>query len=147
MILNSFRLWALPSSESLNQERIRGCVDGSCGLGHRAPISLRFRPFCKSTEASELLADAIECRSMHVSDLLNKIAFFEVSPDLASLSAAERQALSHCVRAADLVTEVYLRQVSSDNPMAREQLAARTDSEARDLLTYFELNGGPRLEP
>ena len=80
---------------------------------------------------------------MHVSDLLNKIAFFEVSPDLASLSAAERQALSHCVRAADLVTEVYLRQVSSDNPMFREQLAARTDSEARDLLTYFELNGGP----
>src|SRR5450631_1299765 len=81
--------------------------------------------------------------SSKVSNLLKKIVFFDVVPDLSPLSASERDALMHCVAASDAITAIYLRQVSSENPRWHEDLRSRTDLEGRNLLKYFELNGGP----
>src|SRR5271157_5726187 len=81
--------------------------------------------------------------NVSVSELLKKIVFLDVVPDLSSLSENERNALMHCVAAADIITEIYLRQVSSENPRWYQELRSRTDSEGRNLLKYFEINGGP----
>jgi hypothetical protein len=80
---------------------------------------------------------------MDVAEGLAKIIFVEVHPDLSSLSDTECEALKHCVRAAELTTEIYLRQVSPQNPRWREELQARSDARGRALARYFEINGGP----
>jgi hypothetical protein len=81
--------------------------------------------------------------SANVNNLLKKIVFFDVVPNLSPLSGNERKALMHCVAASDVITEIYLRQVSSENQRWHEELKSRTDIEGRNLLRYFELNGGP----
>jgi len=74
---------------------------------------------------------------------LEKVAFVDIAPDLSSLAQEEREALGHCIRAADWMTQIYLRQVSPDNPKLYEELRSRKDEEGQELLRYFEINGGP----
>src|SRR2546425_9041 len=81
--------------------------------------------------------------TMDMSKRLEKLVFVEVVPDLSSLSATERKALTHCIEAADLMTSIYLRQISLDNPRWYEELKAREDTEGRNLFRHFEINGGP----
>ena len=74
---------------------------------------------------------------------LAKIAFVDVAPDLSSLAREEREAIMRCIKAADWITQIYLRQISPDNPKLYDQLRSRQDQEGRDLFKYLELNGGP----
>lgn len=80
---------------------------------------------------------------MTVKDSLGRITFFDVSPDFSGVTDAEREALRHCVRAAEIMTELYLAQMDAKNLALRASLAARTDEEGKDLSKYFEVNGGP----
>lgn len=80
---------------------------------------------------------------MDLRESLSKISFFEVAQDLSGLSEDEREALRHCVRAAEVTTDIYLSQTDPRLPSMRAALAARTDDEGRDLSRYFEVNGGP----
>jgi hypothetical protein len=80
---------------------------------------------------------------MDIKNALAKIIFFDVSQDLSNLTANEQEALRHCVRAAEIMTDIYLIQMDPRNPERRAALAARTDEEGSELLRYFDVNGGP----
>lgn len=80
---------------------------------------------------------------MDIKRSLAKIVFFDVSPDLSGLTEDERAALHHCVRAAGIMSDIYLLQMDPENLQRRAELAARTDEEGKDLLKYFDVNGGP----
>lgn len=80
---------------------------------------------------------------MGIKKSLDTIVFLEVTQDLSHLSENERGALRHCVSAAQIITELYLAQRYPENLRLREELRQRTDQEGKDLLRYFELNGGP----
>ena len=80
---------------------------------------------------------------MDIERSLNNIVFFDVRQDLSGLSDGEREALRHCVRAAEIMTDLYLTQMDPKNTTRRAALEERTDDEGRDLLKYFNMNGGP----
>lgn len=80
---------------------------------------------------------------MDIKNSLSKISFFDVRQDLSDLSDAERGALRHCARAAEIVTDIYMAQMGLHLLDMRATLATRTDDEGRDLSKYFAVNGGP----
>jgi hypothetical protein len=80
---------------------------------------------------------------MDVKKSLNNIVFFDVRQDLSSLTDGEREALRHCARAAEIITDLYLTQMDPENGTRRAALEQRTDEEGKDLLKYFNVNGGP----
>jgi hypothetical protein len=80
---------------------------------------------------------------MNIKESLGKIIFFDVAQDLSVLTDNEREALRHCVRAAEILTDVYLLQMDPQSLDRRAALAARTDEEGKDILKYFNVNGGP----
>ena len=83
---------------------------------------------------------------LHLMDMkgsLKRIVFFDVTQDLSGLTDNEREALRHSVRAAEILTDLYLVQMDPKNLELRTALAARTDEEGKDLLKYFDVNGGP----
>ena len=47
---------------------------------------------------------------MDIKKSLGKIIFFDVRQDLSGLTDGEREALRHCVRAAEIMTDLYLTQ-------------------------------------
>ena len=72
-----------------------------------------------------------------------KIRYFKITPDLSSLTENERRALSHCVRATRLMTDIYLEQAAYGNPEIYRELQRRSDKEGIDLLKYFKIHGSP----
>lgn len=82
-------------------------------------------------------------KSMNIKDRLRQVAFFTVRPDFSALSADELSALSHCVNAARIMTDIYLDQVSPDNRRIYRELQSRSDAEGVELLRYFEIHGSP----
>lgn len=80
---------------------------------------------------------------MTIAERLAKIRFFKVIPDLSSLKENERQALSHCVQAARVMTDIYLKQVAHGNLEIYKALQRRSDKEGIDLLRYFNIQGSP----
>lgn len=80
---------------------------------------------------------------MTVQERLAKIRFFKVNTDLSALKDNERQALSHCVQAAKITTDIYLEQVAHGNMTMYRALQARSDKEGIDLFRYFNIHGSP----
>jgi hypothetical protein len=80
---------------------------------------------------------------MDIKNSLSKIVFFDVAQDLSGLTGNEREALRHCVRAAEIMNGLYLTQMDPKNPELQAALAARTDDEGKQLLRYFNVTGGP----
>jgi hypothetical protein len=77
---------------------------------------------------------------------LKRIKFFEVEPDLSALSRDEYDALSLCIGAAEICSELYLDQVREGNRELYRQLFLRGilgDEEGRDLASYFAFHGRP----
>jgi hypothetical protein len=82
------------------------------------------------------------CR-LDVTQRLQRIIFIEIKPDLSSLSGAERLALKHCIAAAKLMTDIYLRQVSPELPQRRAELYDPSNDQYEATRKYFDVNGGP----
>jgi hypothetical protein len=80
---------------------------------------------------------------MDIKKSLGNIVFFDVQQDLLGLTDGEQEALRHCVRAAEIMTDLYLAQMDPENATRRAALEQRTDDEGKDLLKYFNVNGGP----
>jgi hypothetical protein len=72
-----------------------------------------------------------------------KIARIEMTPDLSFLSAEERQVVNLLIQAGNLMSEIYLRQVSADNPQVRAAIAASDAPNKAALLDMFDLHFGP----
>ncbi len=80
---------------------------------------------------------------MTIQERLAKVRFFRVTPDISSLKKSERQALTHCIQAAKITTDIYLKQVAHGNLDIYEALQKRSDQEGIDLLRYFNIHGSP----
>ncbi len=80
---------------------------------------------------------------MNIKERLAKVSFFPVRSDFSGLQENERRAMKHCVRAAEIITDVYLRQVYFDNPKIYGGLLARGDEQSMDLARYFKVQGSP----
>lgn len=74
---------------------------------------------------------------------LDRIRFFDVEEDLNALSENEREALTHCVRAAEIMTEVYREQFDPRIKDIKKKLAADTSEGAQTALAYLNVQGGP----
>ncbi len=71
-----------------------------------------------------------------------QFAVIDMAPDVAFLTDEEREVVNLLIRASGYMDEIYLRQVSVDNPAFREKIAA-TDGPDRDrLLDLFDLHFG-----
>lgn len=111
-------------------------VLAGCGAGERG----------SDTGMSTLLAD-----EMTTTELARRVAQFApaaIDFDDAALEPWEREVLSRLVAASDLMQEIFLLQVSAQNPEWRSNLE-RARGEGRDeALAYFEIMAGPwdRLE-
>ncbi len=73
---------------------------------------------------------------------LAKFAPVKMEIDTAFLSDRDREVVNKLIAAADLMSEIYLRQISEDNPRLRAEIAA-SDRPDRDLLLeMFDLHFG-----
>ncbi len=63
--------------------------------------------------------------------------------DTSGLSAADRQALDHLVRAAGIMDEVYLRQAWAGNPEFSKGVAALSGKDAQAARDYYRIMAGP----
>jgi len=73
---------------------------------------------------------------------LAKFAPVEMAPDTSFLNAEEREVVNLLIEAADLMSEIYLRQYYADNPRLRERIAASGVANRDTLLAMFDLNYG-----
>jgi hypothetical protein len=75
-------------------------------------------------------------------DLVERLSQFaptELTADLSGVPEGELAVLTELIKAGKIMDEVFLRQVSVDNP----ELRARIAGEADEVKTYFDINFGP----
>jgi hypothetical protein len=72
-----------------------------------------------------------------------KIARIEMNPDVSFLNAEERQVVNLLNQAGNLMSEIYLRQMSEDNPRVRAEIAMSDAPNKTALLDMFDLHFGP----
>jgi hypothetical protein len=72
-----------------------------------------------------------------------KIARVPMMPDTSFLTAEERQVVNLLNQAANLMSEIYLRQMSENNPRVRAEIAASRRPDRAALLDMFDLHFGP----
>src|SRR3989344_2705864 len=80
---------------------------------------------------------------MNIKDRLSKGRFFYVKPDFSSLGEEQKKALSHCIDASNIMTDIYLEQAYAGNKKIYSELKKRGDAEGKDLLSYFLIQGSP----
>ncbi|RMF17282.1 MAG: hypothetical protein D6757_01460 [Alphaproteobacteria bacterium] len=102
--------------------------NGPAGSGDKAPSS--------AARTADATADTTLAAE------LAKFAPVKMDVDTAFLSEKDRAVVNKLIRAADLMSEIYLRQISEDNPRLRAEIAA-SDRPDRDLLLkMFDLHFG-----
>ncbi|HEV2569005.1 dipeptidyl-peptidase 3 family protein [Sphingomonas sp.] len=72
-----------------------------------------------------------------------KMARIEMRPDTSYLSAEERQVVNLLIRAANQMSEIYLRQKHAANPQVRRAIASSRRADQAQLLDMFDLYYGP----
>ncbi|MEM9013778.1 MAG: hypothetical protein AAGB02_01605 [Pseudomonadota bacterium] len=72
-----------------------------------------------------------------------QFAAIDMNPDVAFLSDEERQVINLLNDVGDLMSEIYLRQRSEDNPALRAEIAASDLADRDQLLDLFDLHFGP----
>ncbi len=73
----------------------------------------------------------------------DQFARIEMNPDTSFLSDEERQVINLLNEAGDLMSAIYLRQISPQNPNWREEIAESDIGEREALLDLFDLHSGP----
>lgn len=73
----------------------------------------------------------------------DKVARINMNPDTSFLTPEQKQVVNLLNQAANLMSEIYFRQYSTNNPKVRQAIKARTDADAPLLLDMFNLNFGP----
>lgn len=72
-----------------------------------------------------------------------KIARITMSPDTSYLNPEERKVVNLLIRAADLMSAIYLRQNYAHNPEVRGAIARSRRADQPQLLDMFDLMAGP----
>lgn len=71
-----------------------------------------------------------------------KIARITMNPDISFLSTEERQVVNYLIEAAELMSQIYLRQAYADNPRLRAEIAGSAHPDKVLLLDMFDLHFG-----
>ncbi|WP_156841578.1 dipeptidyl-peptidase 3 family protein [Novosphingobium aquimarinum] len=74
---------------------------------------------------------------------LAKLAVIEMRPETNFLNAEQREVVNLLIQASDLMTEIYLRQRSADNPQVRKAVAMNRRADRDKLVEMFDRNLGP----
>ena len=98
---------------------------------------------CTTASGGGAVAEASSAGRYNMAESRAKIARIEMAPDVSFLNAEERQVVNYLIQAADLMSEIYLRQVSVDNPRVRAEIAASNRPDKAALLDMFDLHFGP----
>lgn len=72
-----------------------------------------------------------------------EIAVVEMNPDVSFLTGDERQVVNLLNEAGSLMSAIYLRQISENNPVWREEIASSDNPDKELLLDLFDLHFGP----
>ncbi|HEY6928675.1 MAG TPA: peptidase [Thermoanaerobaculia bacterium] len=112
---------------------------GSCTNPPAAPMT---QPEKKAAPAGA--ADTLRIAP----DVVQRLSQFPptaIDYDRSLLDGTETEVLQKLIEASREIDEIYLRQVSEENPILRDELsqAAGRDSSARAALSYFEIMYGP----
>jgi hypothetical protein len=106
---------------------------------------------CTPAEEPESAADEGArnrgAREMEItSDIDQRLAQFaptRLTADLSALSPKDRRVLDTLVQAAQLMDEIFLRQVWTGNPALRDRLQGLEGPDAEAAWQYYEINFGP----
>ena len=79
----------------------------------------------------------------HIQNQLNKLAPVNIGADLSGMSGSARKTIDKLVEAAQVMDELFLRQVYSENLNIRETLRASKDPSDSLYLEYFTIMFGP----
>lgn len=71
-----------------------------------------------------------------------QFARVEMDPDVSFLSDEEREVVNRLNQVGELMNEIYLRQISEDNPAIRAEIAASDHPDKSLLLDLFDLHFG-----
>ncbi|MCG2714864.1 MAG: peptidase [Candidatus Marinimicrobia bacterium] len=85
---------------------------------------------------------------IYVKGELEKLAPVELKSDLSGLKPGDTQVLTRLVEAGRIIDELFLLQVSNENPQIREQLQSSSDPNDATYLELYNIMFGPwnRLE-
>ena len=72
-----------------------------------------------------------------------QFAKIDMAPDVSFLSDEERQVLNLLIEAGNLMSEIYLRQISPENPARRSDITAQEGQNRDALIDLFDLHFGP----
>jgi Peptidase family M49 len=98
---------------------------------------------CATTTAAPPEAAAVAAESYDLAAQRAKIARIAMSPNTAFLNAEEREVVNLLIEAADLMSEIYLRQRAVDNPTIRREIERSQHPQKALLLDMFDLHFGP----
>lgn len=85
-------------------------------------------------------APAPDADAARLANMRSQIARIDMAPDVSFLTAEEKSVVNLLIKAADVMSEIYRRQVSEDAPAMRAELAASGDAARLEL---FDLHFGP----
>ncbi len=86
---------------------------------------------------------AVSAPREHLEAMRAEIAVVDMAPDTSFLTVEEARVVNLLNQAATLMSKIYLRQVSEDNPKIREEIAAGNHPDKEILLNLFDLHFGP----
>jgi hypothetical protein len=117
-------------------------TNAACGENAGEAPGSEVQEMSDANEAQEAetmnAASAEELQTMR-----GQFARIEMNPDTSFLTQSERQVVELLNEAGNLMSEIYLRQISPENPARREAIAS-SDIENKDLvLELFDLHFGP----
>jgi hypothetical protein len=79
----------------------------------------------------------------HVRSQFRKYAPVRIAANAWLISKKDTAVVGELIKAADLMDEIFLRQVWEDNPKILDELERRDERGTHMLLKYFDLNAGP----
>lgn len=100
-------------------------------------------PAAPSSAASAPTATVRAASRDHLEAMRAQIAVVEMNPDVSFLTDEERRVVNLLNEAGSLMSAIYLRQISENNPEWREEIAARDHPDKELLLDLFDLHFGP----
>jgi len=79
----------------------------------------------------------------HLEEMRSQFAIVDMAPDLSFLSSEEARVVNLLNEAGSLMSEIYRRQLSDENPALREEIAGGDQPDKELLLDLFDLHFGP----
>ncbi|HPE31527.1 MAG TPA: hypothetical protein PLV61_10050 [Parvularculaceae bacterium] len=113
-------------------------VAAACSGGEKAAPDAASSGAPASVETGAVAADRDHLEAMRA-----EIAVVDMHPDVSFLTPEEREVVNLLNKAANLMSEIYLRQVSAENPATRDEIAASDSPDKALLLDLFDLHFGP----